>query len=178
MSQFDRQARFQAALLPYLDDAMNLACWLCGNRTDAEDIVQEAYLRAFRYFDRFDGGAARPWLLAIVRNAGFTWLQRNRSKQLVFVDDQRLTAESDAKLQDNAPPSPELDLQRRQSAAAIDRAVAALPPEFREVILLREIQGMSYKEIATVIDTPIGTVMSRLARARKLLQGSLKELAA
>ena len=178
MSELDRQARFQATLLPHLDDALNLAWWLCGNRTDAEDVVQEAYLRALRYFDRFDGGAARPWLLAIVRNSCFTWLARNRSKQLVFVDDVRLTAESDAKPQDNAPPSPEMDLQRRQSAAAIDRAVAALQPEFREVILLREIQGMSYKEIAAVIDTPIGTVMSRLARARKLLQGSLKELAA
>src|SRR6185369_5428908 len=115
LSEFDRQARFQATLLPHLDDALNLASWLCGNRTDAEDIVQEAYLRAFRYFDRFDGGAARPWLLAIVRNACFTWLQRNRSKQLVFVDDLRLAAESDAKLQDNAPASPETDLQRRQS---------------------------------------------------------------
>ena len=178
MSQFDRQARFQATLLPYLDDAMNLACWLSGNRTDAEDIVQEAFLRAFRYFDRFDGSAARPWLLAIVRNSCFTWLSRNRSKQLVFVDDARLAAEADASPQDNALPSPEMDLQRRQSAAALDRAVAALQPEFREVILLREIQGLSYKEIATVIDAPIGTVMSRLARARKLLQGSLKELAA
>jgi RNA polymerase sigma-70 factor (ECF subfamily) len=178
LSQFDRQARFQAVVLPYLDDALNLACWLSGNRTDAEDIVQEAYLRAFKYFDRYDGGAARPWLLAIVRNACFTWLSRNRSKQLVFVDEARLTAESDAKVQDNAPSSPETDLQRRQSAAALDRAVAALPTEFREVILLREIQGLSYKEIATVIDAPIGTVMSRLARARKLLQGSLKELAA
>lgn len=178
MSQVDRQAQFEATLLPYLDDAMNLAGWLSGSRTDAEDIVQEAYLRAFRYFDRFDGGAARPWLLAIVRNACFSWLARNRSKQLVFVDDVRLAAEAELDRQDNAPPSPELELQRRQDAAALDRAVAALPVEFREVILLREIQGLSYKEIAAVIDAPIGTVMSRLARARKLLQGSLKELAA
>jgi RNA polymerase sigma factor (sigma-70 family) len=178
LSQFDRQARFQATLLPYLDDAMNLACWLSGNRTDAEDIVQEAFLRAFKYFDRFDGGAARPWLLAIVRNACFSWISRNRSKQLVFVDDARLAAEAEMNRQDNAPASPEMDLQRRQSAAALDRAVAALPAEFREVIILREIQGLSYKEIATVIDAPIGTVMSRLARGRKLLQGSLKELAA
>jgi RNA polymerase sigma-70 factor, ECF subfamily len=174
----DRQARFQAAVLPYLDDAMNLACWLCGNRADAEDIVQDAFLRAFKYFDRFQGGNARPWLLAIVRNACFTWLERNRSKQLVFVADARLEAEAEAGRDGDATPSPEADLQRRQGAAALNRAVAALQPEFREAIILREIQGLSYKEIAAVIDVPIGTVMSRLARARKLLLASLQEIAA
>lgn len=174
----DRQARFQAKVLPHLDDAMNLACWLCGSRTDAEDIVQEAFLRAFRYFDRLQGENARPWLLAIVRNACFTWLQGNRSKHLVLVPDARLEAEAEAGLRGETPPSPESALQQRQEAAALNRAVAALPAEFREVIVLRELQDLSYKEIAAVTEVPIGTVMSRLARARKLLLLSLQEAAA
>jgi RNA polymerase sigma-70 factor (ECF subfamily) len=174
----DRQAQFRAVVLPHMDDAMNLACWLCGNRADAEDIVQEAYLRAFKYFDRFRGGNAKPWLLAIVRNACFTWLERNRSNRLVFVADARLEAEAEASRRGEAIESPEADLQRRQDAMALNRAVAALPVEFREALILREIQGLSYKEIAAVIDIPIGTVMSRLARARKLLVASLQEVAA
>jgi len=174
----DRQARFQSEVLPHLDDAMNLACWLCGNRADAEDIVQDAFLRAFKYFDRFQGGNARPWLLAIVRNACFSWLERNRSKKLVFVADARLEAEAEASRQGDATPSPESALQQRQDADALNQAVAALPEEFREALILREIQGLSYKEIAAVIDVPIGTVMSRLARARKLLLTNLQEIPA
>jgi RNA polymerase sigma-70 factor, ECF subfamily len=174
----DRQARFQAIVLPYLGDAMNLACWLCGSRTDAEDIVQEAFLRAFRYFDQLHGENARPWLLAIVRNACFTWLRGNRSKRLVLVPDARLEAEAEAGLYGETPPSPEAALQQRQDAAALNQAVAALSAEFREVIVLRELQGLSYKEIAAVTEVPIGTVMSRLARARKLLLLSLREAAA
>ena len=178
MSTKDRQARFQAVVLPYLDDAMNLACWLCGNRADAEDIVQDAYLRAFKYFDRFQGGNARPWLLAIVRNACFSWMKRNRSRRLQFVADARLEAEAEASRQGNAASSPEADMQSREGAAALNKAVAELPDEFREALILREIQGLSYKEIAAVIDVPIGTVMSRLARARKLLLSNLEEVAA
>jgi len=174
----DQRARFQAAVLPYLNDAMNLACWLCGNRADAEDIVQDAFLRAFKYFDQFKGDNARPWLLAIVRNASFTWLKRNRSKRLVFVADARLKAEAEANWQGETTPSPEAGLLERQGADALNQAVAALPIEFREAIILREIQGLSYKEIAAVIDVPIGTVMSRLARARKLLLARLQEIAA
>jgi len=174
----DRQARFQATVLPHLDDAMNLAVWLCGNRADAEDIVQEAILRAFKYFDRFHGGNARPWLLAIVRNACFTWLERNRSKRLILVPDARLEAEAEDHRRGDTSQSPEAELQLRQGAAILNRAVAELPEEFREAIVLREIQGLSYKEIAAVTDAPIGTVMSRLARARKLLLASLQEIAA
>lgn len=165
-------------VLPYLDDAMNLACWLCGNRADAEDIVQDAYLRAFKYFDRFQGGSARPWLLAIVRNACFSWMERNRSRRLVFVADAGVEAEAEADRQGNASPSPEADMQHRESAVALNQAVAALPDEFREALILRAVQGLSYKEIAAVIDVPIGTVMSRLARARKLLLTNLQEIAA
>jgi RNA polymerase sigma-70 factor (ECF subfamily) len=164
--------------MPHLDDAMNLACWLCGNRADAEDIVQDAYLRAFKYFDRFRGGNARPWLLAIVRNSCFSWLKRNRPKELILVGDARVEAEAAADRRGEAIPSPEVDLLTRQGADTLNQAVAALPVEFREAIILREIQGLSYKEIAAVIDAPIGTVMSRLARGRKLLLASLKEIAA
>jgi RNA polymerase sigma-70 factor (ECF subfamily) len=170
-----QRSRFQAVVLPHLDDAVNLAWWLAGNRTDAEDIVQEAMLRAFKYFDRFSGERARPWLLAIVRNTCATWMQRNRPRQLVLVSDSRDEADTEAQQRDAVMPSPETQSEHRELGAAIDRAVAALPAEFREVILLREVEELSYKEIAAIIDAPIGTVMSRLARARKLLQTRLKE---
>ena len=171
----DRRTRFQALVLPYLDDAVNFAWWLAGNRADAEDIVQEAMLRAYKYFDRFNGERARPWLLAIVRNTCATWMQRNRPRALVLVSDSRAEADAEAGRQDETMPSPETQSEHRELGRAIDRAVAALPTEFREVILLREVEGLSYKEIAALLDVPIGTVMSRLARARKLLQARLKE---
>jgi RNA polymerase sigma-70 factor (ECF subfamily) len=167
-----RQSRFHAMVLPHLDDAVNLAWWLCGNRADAEDIVQEAVLRAFKYFDRFSGEKARPWLLAIVRNTGTSWMAKNRPRHLTLVGD---PAEAETERPEDSAPSPEQQSERRQLRQQIDRAVAALPPDFREVILLREIQELSYKEIAAVLDVPIGTVMSRIARGRKLLQIQLKE---
>jgi RNA polymerase sigma-70 factor (ECF subfamily) len=168
----DRGRRFQAQVLPHLDDAVNLARWLCGNRADADDIVQEAVLRAFKYFDRFSGERPRPWLLAIVRNTCATWVARNRPRHLVLVGDAAEAAE-------NAPApaaaSPEAETVQRELGREIDQAVAALPLEFREVILLREVEELPYKEIAAILDVPIGTVMSRLARGRKLLQSRLKE---
>ena len=167
-----RQSRFHAMVLPHLDDAVNLAWWLCGNRADAEDIVQEAVLRAFKYFDRFSGEKARPWLLAIVRNTGTSWMAKNRPRHLTLMGD---PAEAERERPEDSAPSPEQQSERRQLRQQIDRAVAALPPDFREVILLREIQELSYKEIAAVLDVPIGTVMSRIARGRKLLQIQLKE---
>jgi RNA polymerase sigma-70 factor (ECF subfamily) len=171
----DQRRRFQALVLPHLDDAVNFAWWLAGNRTDAEDIVQEAMLRAYKYFDRFTGERARPWLLTIVRNTCATWMQRNRPRALVLVSDSREEADLEAGRQDETAPSPEMQSEHRELGRAIDRAVAALPTEFREVILLREVEELSYKEIAHVLEVPIGTVMSRLARARKLLQARLKE---
>ena len=167
-----RQSRFQAMVLPHLDDAVNLAWWLAGNRTDAEDIVQEAVLRAFKYFDRFSGEKARPWLLAIVRNTSASWLAKNRPRHLTLVAD---PAETESDRSEDAAPSPEQQSEQRELRHEIDRAVAALPPDFREVILLREVQELSYKEIAAILDVPIGTVMSRIARGRKLLQIQLKE---
>lgn len=169
-----RRLRFQAMVLPHLDDAVNHAWWLCGNRADAEDIVQEAVLRAFKYFDRFSGEKARPWLLAIVRNTSASWLAKHRPRHLTLVGDPA-EVETETTEREDTVPSPEQQSERRELRREIDRAVAALPPDFREAILLREIQELSYKEIAAVLDVPIGTVMSRIARGRKLLQLSLKE---
>jgi len=167
-----RESRFQAMVLPHLDDAVNLAWWLAGNRTDAEDIVQEAVLRAFKYFDRFSGDKARPWLLAIVRNTGASWMAKNRPRHLTLVGD---PADAEPDRPEATAPSPEQQSERRELRHEIDRAVAGLPPDFREAILLREVQELSYKEIAAILDVPIGTVMSRIARGRKLLQIQLKE---
>jgi len=171
----EKRRRFQALVLPHLDDAVNLAGWLSGNRADAEDIVQEAFLRAFKYFDRFSGERARPWLFAIVRNTCASWMAKNRPRHLVLVADPRDDADGAGDPAEPVAPSPETQSVQRELGREIDRAIAALPPEFREVILLREVEELSYKEIAAVTDIPIGTVMSRLARARKLLQARLKE---
>lgn len=177
LSETDRRARFERLAVPLLDDAMHLAAWLAGNRSDAEDIVQEAMLRAYKYLDRFSGGAFRPWLLAIVRNTAMTWLKRNRSSKLVLVPDfETEQPEADATVAQS--PTPEGSLLQRDMADQLNRAVAALPEDFREVIVLRELQDLSYKEIAAVIDAPIGTVMSRLSRARRLLMDALPEYAA
>ena len=173
LSESDRRARFEQLAVPLLDDAMHLAVWLAGSRADAEDIVQEAMLRAYKYLDRFSGSAFRPWLLAIVRNTAMTWLKRNRSGKVVFVPDFQEEREADA----TAPQveSPENAMLQRDLADEVNRAVTALPSEFREVIVLRELHELSYKEIAAVIDVPIGTVMSRLSRARRLLMDALPE---
>jgi RNA polymerase sigma-70 factor (ECF subfamily) len=167
-----RRLRFQSIVLPHLDDAVNLAWWLSGSRADAEDIVQEAVLRAFKYFDRFSGEKARPWLLAIVRNTSSSWMAKHRPRHLTLVGD---PAEAEGDHPADTAPSPEQQSERRELRNEIDRAVAALPPDFREAILLREIEELSYKEIAAALDVPIGTVMSRIARGRKLLQLKLKE---
>jgi RNA polymerase sigma-70 factor (ECF subfamily) len=167
-----QRSRFHAMVLPHLDDAVNLAWWLAGNRTDAEDIVQEAVLRAFKYFDRFSGEKARPWLLAIVRNTSASWMAKNRPRHLTLVGD---PAEAEPERPEETAPSPEQQSETREFRNEIDRAVASLPPDFREAILLREVQELSCKEIAAILEVPIGTVMSRIARGRKLLQIQLKE---
>ena len=174
MSESDRRARFEQLAVPLLDDAMRLAVWLAGSKADAEDIVQEAMLRAYKYLDRFSGSSFRPWLLAIVRNTAMTWLKRNRSSKVVFVPDFQ-SGEREPDSASLAQESPENAMVQRDLADEVNRAVAALPSEFREVIVLRELQDLSYKEIAAVIDVPIGTVMSRLSRARRLLMDALPE---
>jgi RNA polymerase sigma factor (sigma-70 family) len=160
----DKVASFEKAVLPHLDAAYNLARWLTRNDVDAEDVVQEAYLRAFRFFGGFHGDDGRAWLLGIVRNTSYTWMQRNRSPELnVPLDDEPLEFKSNDL-------NPEAVLLQKADAQMLRQAVEELPVEFREVLVLREMDEMSYKQIAAVADLPLGTVMSRLARARKRLQ--------
>ena len=160
----NKLASFETAVLPHLDAAYNLARWLTRNDADAEDVVQEAYLRAFRFFGGFHGEDGRAWLLGIVRNTTYTWMQQNRSAQLnTPLDDELHEIRSDDM-------NPEALLLQKADAQMLRQAVEELPLEFREVLVLRELDEMSYKQIAVVADLPLGTVMSRLARARKRLQ--------
>jgi RNA polymerase sigma-70 factor (ECF subfamily) len=159
--------RFEELVLPHLDAAYNLARWLTRNDHDAEDVVQEAFLRAYRYFDGLRGGETRPWLLAIVRNTCFTWLKRNRPTEIASDDGTAIDMAVDP-----AAVDPEQASLRNAESKALADAIAALPLAYREVLILRELEELSYKEIARIAEIPIGTVMSRLARARGLLQRS------
>ena len=166
MPEETRAVRFEQVVLPHLPAAYNLARWLVRNDQDAEDVVQEAYLRAFKFFDGYRGGESRSWLLTIVRNSCYSWLQRNRARELTDpIDD------SHEELIDFA--NPELRLLRQADAQMVHEALAGLPLEFREVMVMREMEELSYKEIAAIADLPIGTVMSRLARGRKRLYSLL-----
>lgn len=159
---------FEKAALPHLSAAYNLARWLTRDETDAEDVVQEAYLRAFKHFGSFHGGDGRPWLLAIVRNTCYTWMQHNRSPELtISLDDDLHEIES-------KDLNPEALLLQSADTQMVRQALEGLPVEFREAIVLRELEGLSYKQIADVAEIPVGTVMSRLARARKRLHQILK----
>ncbi len=167
MDERERLKLFEQTVLPHLDAAYNLARWLVGNEQDAQDVAQEAILRAFKFFGSFRGDNARAWLLTIVRNTFYTWLRKNRPLEMtVEINDETLDIED---VSANAEPVN----TSFADADAVRRAIAALPVEFREIVILREMEGFSYKEIAELADVPIGTVMSRLARARKLLQKSL-----
>jgi RNA polymerase sigma-70 factor (ECF subfamily) len=169
----DNKVRFATVVLPHLGDAYALARWITGDRADAEDVVQEACLRAFRAIDGFSGGNARAWTLTIVRNTAYTWLAKNRTAVVMAVDDleaaERTHAKPAADPQGTYAANPETDLIARADAAQLEAAIAALPAPFRETLVLRDIQGLDYREIAAVTDVPVGTVMSRLARARQRL---------
>lgn len=159
-------SRFEATVLPHMDAAYNLARWLTGSDHDAQDLAQEACLRAFRFFDRFRDGDSRAWLLKIVRNTCYTWFKKNRSRETF--------AEFDEELHSETNPLASGDIVLRNSDRdALNAALKELPPEFCEVIVLHELEGLSYKEIAEVAEIPVGTVMSRLARARERLQENL-----
>jgi RNA polymerase sigma-70 factor (ECF subfamily) len=160
-------ARFEQAVLPHLDAACNLARWLTGNDHDAEDVVQEAYLRAFQFFGGFQGGEGRPWLLTIVRNTAYTWLRQNRPREPTAVFEEEVHGAA------GPAAGPEDLLVREEDRQLVRQALQELPAEFREVMVLRELEGLSYKEIAAVTGIPLGTVMSRLARARERLQENL-----
>jgi RNA polymerase sigma-70 factor, ECF subfamily len=171
MSDDETWRRFEAIALPHLDAAYNLARWLTRNDHDAEDVVQEALVRAMRYLGGFRGEGARPWLLQIVRNTCWTWLKENRPAERLALDD-----DGDSAWHDIAAPAgdePPSIAMRKADRALIDQAIAALPVAFREVLVLRELEELSYAEIARIAEIPIGTVMSRLARARALMRNAL-----
>jgi len=170
------QARFAEVFLPHLVDAFRLARWLAGARTDAEDIVQEAAMRAFKAIRGFTGGNARAWVLTIVRNTSYSWLAKNRPQALVLTGD--LDEQAQRQMQESAESgevhTPETALIAKAEAESVKNAVA-LPTPFREVLVLREIHDLDYRAIAEVVQIPIGTVMSRLARARRMVFAALQE---
>ncbi|MBZ5535011.1 MAG: sigma-70 family RNA polymerase sigma factor [Acidobacteriia bacterium] len=163
----EASARFEQMFLPHLDAAHNLARWLTRNGHDAEDLVQESYLRAFRFFGGFKGGDSRSWLLTIVRNTCYSWLQRNRRQELETPFDEEMHTS------DPQAFSPEKPLLANADGQMLQQALEELPVTFREILVLRELEGLSYKEIADIAGMPIGTVMSGLARARKRLRENL-----
>ena len=167
-----KRARFESSVSPHLAAAYNLARWLTRNDHDAEDVVQEAMLRAFTFFDGFRGADARSWVLKIVRNTCFTWLHVNRPRDVVATDIDQLSELLPSPCSGSAD-DPETVALRNREAHQVDEVIASISATFREVIVLREIEGLSYKEIAGVIDAPIGTVMSRLARARSEIRHAL-----
>ena len=166
LTEPNKPARFERAVLPHLDAAYNLARWLTRDEHDAEDVVQEAYLRAYRFFDGFRGGDGRAWLLAVVRNTCYTWLKRNRPPAPTASFDEALHAADETF-------NPEALFLQGAAREMLHEALGELAPEFREVVVLRELEGLSYKEIAAVTEAPLGTVMSRLARGRGMLRDRL-----
>jgi RNA polymerase sigma factor (sigma-70 family) len=163
-SNEEKQSQFEAAIMPHLDAAYNLARWLTRHEQNAEDVVQEAFLRAYRYFDRFQGGTGKAWLLRIVRNTCYTWLDRNRPHHAALsIDEGGYEITSDV-------PNPEAGVLADVNVQIVADSLDCLSPDLREVIVLREIEQLSYKEIAVVTEVPLGTVMSRLARGRQQLQ--------
>jgi len=161
-------ASFEEAMLPHMDAAHNLARWLLHNEQDAQDVVQEAYLRAFRSFGGFRGSNGRAWLLTIVRNTSYTLLKKNHAVDFSTTFDEELHGG------DSDPVSPVTILEESEAAGLMRNAIEELPPEFREILVLRHQENLSYKEIADIVQIPPGTVMSRLARAR----AKLKEIVA
>ncbi len=170
--QDSKASRFRALALPHLDDVYTLARYLVP-RADAEDAVQECYLRAFRYFDTLKGSEIRPWLFAILRNVCLS--QRAKNGGLVFGAPEGAgdTADKIPPLWSDPPETPESALIRRETSMTLQRLIEGLPAEFREVLVLREFNDLSYREIAHAVDAPVGTVMSRLARARSMLREAL-----
>jgi RNA polymerase sigma factor (sigma-70 family) len=165
MNEEEKLARFEGEMLPLMNDAYNLARWLVQNDHDARDMVQEAYLRAFKFFSGVRVGTGRAWLLRIVRNVCYDYL---RKRQVLSSDAELEQIPSDS--------SPEADLQSKSEIAAVRSALATLPEDFRTVLVLREMEDLSYREISEITQVPIGTVMSRLARGRQQLAESLKQM--
>jgi RNA polymerase sigma-70 factor (ECF subfamily) len=171
MESRERVAQFDAVVTPHLGRAYNLARLLVGNAADAEDLVQEASLRAFRALDGFHGGDSKAWLLVIVRNLCYTFLagKKRVEAQVEFQEEQHSETVSAA--------TPEISVLQSRDAALVRKAIEELPTEFREALVLRELDEMSYKQIAEITGAPVGTVMSRLARARQQLRQRLQQQA-
>ncbi len=163
----DKLARFEQSIMPHMNAAYNLARWLSSNDSDAQDIVQEAYLRAFKFFSGFRGGNSRAWLLRIVRNAFYDWLKKNRGEEISEPFDEQIHDGVDETQR------PDALLLEKSDHELLDKAIASLPVEFREILVLRELEGFSYREISEVANIPLGTVMSRLARGRDHLRSLL-----
>lgn len=161
----EARARFEGCVLPHLDAAFNLARWILRRRADAEDVAQEAMLRAYRFFGAFHGNDARAWLLQIVRNSCYTWLEKNRPMELMAEFDEEVHVQRSA--------NPESLAIAGDDRERLETALEDLPAKFREILVLRELEGCSYKEIAAITSVPMGTVMSALARARQRLQRAL-----
>jgi RNA polymerase sigma-70 factor (ECF subfamily) len=164
LQEESKTAKFETIALPHFGAAYNLARWLVRDDHDAEDVVQEAYMRAFRFFGGYRGGDSRSWLLTIVRNTCYTWLQQNRSRELTEPVDDKLDEVG------ITTENPETILLQTVDAQLVRQALEELPIEFREVLIMREMEDLSYKQISAIADLPIGTVMSRLARGRKRLR--------
>ena len=175
MTSREKLCRFEEQISPHLGSAYNLARWLTGNHEDAEDVVQESLLRAFSALENLRGDDPKPWLLAIVRNTSMTWVKRNRNAAT------RIGLEEEAEDPSEPSPDPEESLLISSDRELVRNALQLLPPDFREAIVLRELEGLSYKEIAGAVGVPVGTVMSRLSRGRtwlkRILTGARKELA-
>ena len=170
-----RRERFETLVLPHLDAAFNLARWLLHDELSAEDAVQEASMRAYRYIDALRGDDARPWWLGIVRNTCFTMLERKRhGPEMVELEDGEWEANQGASV--HSSPDPAAQLEQRHLRAQIDAAIRELSPVLREVIVLRELEELEYAQIASIVSVPVGTVMSRLSRAREKLRAALAPL--
>jgi RNA polymerase sigma-70 factor (ECF subfamily) len=174
----DDRAVFDEVFLPHMAEAYRLAQWLTGNACDAEDVVQDAALRAFRGIKTFGAVNARAWSLTIVRNTAYSWLMKNRPKAVVFTDDLSMTEQQE--LEHEGPhgkriETPEEIALFKADAEDVQRALAEMPAQFREVIVLREINQLNYRDIAEITNVPIGTVMSRLSRGRQLLIAFLED---
>lgn len=169
-----RRARFERLVLPHLDASFSLARWLLRDAAQAEEAVQEAFLKAFRYFHTFRGGDARPWILGVVRNACYGLMEsQRRSASVPFDEDVHGDDTALPATVLRLPVDPEAALIARADRDAVHGCLRDLPAQYREVVVLRELHGCSYREIAHIADIPLGTVMSRLARGRKLLQRAL-----
>lgn len=162
----NRHQRFARLVLPYLGDAYSLAHWITANRADAEDVVQDASLRAFRAIASVAEGNSRAWLLTIVRNTAYTWLRKNRPSAVVVVDDLEAVESAQVVTTELDRETPETALIAKTDAASLETAISELPPAYRETLILRDVHGLGYREISQVTSVPIGTVMSRLARGR------------